>query len=68
MAMPTQKAVGIEEFIDSITPNKLGRAGSIKADVCTWCGRPATSFKDRLSEKEYQISGFCQECQDETFG
>jgi hypothetical protein len=31
------------------------------------CGGEAVSFKDTISEKEYQISGFCQKCQDEVF-
>lgn len=32
------------------------------------CGQPATTFMDELSKKEYQISGLCQNCQDEIFG
>jgi hypothetical protein len=32
------------------------------------CGKPITGFKDSLSAREYQISGFCQECQDKVFG
>lgn len=31
------------------------------------CGKPATSFKDGISAKEYNISGFCQACQDAFF-
>lgn len=27
-----------------------------------------SSFKDALSRKEFGISGFCQKCQDDTFG
>lgn len=36
---------------------------------CVFCGGfiDPQKFKDRLSEKEYQISGLCQKCQDETF-
>lgn len=34
---------------------------------CVCCGGPAIEFKDKLSEKEYGISVFCQECQDKTF-
>ena len=67
MATPSKKTEEVENLIDSITPNKLGRVGSIKADVCSWCKGPATEFKDPLSKKEYRISGFCQKCQDETF-
>lgn len=28
----------------------------------------ASSFRDSLSEKEYTISGLCQDCQDKVFG
>lgn len=34
---------------------------------CSWCGNEIISFKDELSEKEFKISGMCQECQDKTF-
>ena len=32
--------------------------------VCTFCGAKIEGFTDELSEKEYSISGMCQECQD----
>jgi len=35
--------------------------------VCAFCGKPITGFRDVLSEKEYRISGLCQECQDGVF-
>lgn len=36
--------------------------------LCPICGaRPPFEFKDRLSEKEYRISGMCQLCQDKVF-
>jgi hypothetical protein len=44
------------------------RYHEIEQAICTWCKKPITEFKDRLSYKEYIISGFCQSCQDETFG
>lgn len=32
------------------------------------CGKQGPlSFKDKISEREYQISAFCQECQDAFF-
>jgi hypothetical protein len=34
---------------------------------CTWCQTSVKQFKDRISVKEYFISGLCQNCQDETF-
>jgi hypothetical protein len=34
---------------------------------CVDCKAEITRFKDRLSEKEFAISGLCQKCQDEVF-
>lgn len=68
MAEPTKKAEEIGKLIDSTLPEDRTRRGSIRQDICSWCGEPATEFKDTLSRKEYTISGFCQECQDKTFG
>ena len=41
---------------------------SIAGGGCVKCGQPAVDFRDELSRKEFGISGFCQSCQDETFG
>lgn len=68
MAEPTKKALEIENLIDSFNPSGRKRVKSIQSDICSWCGKPATEFRDGLSRKEYTISGFCQECQDKTFG
>lgn len=38
-----------------------------KKSVCSWCDKKITIFKDKLSVKEFGISGFCQSCQDITF-
>ena len=37
--------------------------------ACPFCGTPVNmgAFRDELSRREYQISGLCQTCQDETF-
>jgi len=68
MAEPTKKAPEIENLIDATNPSGRKRVDSIKQDICSWRGKPATEFRDELSRKEYTISGFCQECQDEVFG
>lgn len=31
------------------------------------CGKPISTFRDDLSEREYAMSGLCQECQDNYF-
>ena len=37
---------------------------------CTWCGKDfeIEDLRNDISKKEATISGFCQECQDSTFG
>jgi len=37
---------------------------------CVFCKKEIVNedFRDKLSLKEYQISGMCQECQDKVFG
>lgn len=48
------------------------RRETIVQSVCVpapiGCGQPATTFRDKLSEKEFTISGLCQQCQDNIFG
>lgn len=61
MTEPTWKAPGIERFLDVL----FDRTNKIKADLCIFCGKPATHFRDEISEREYTISGACQDCQDE---
>lgn len=41
------------------------------ASLCPSCGKrvyPDEEFRDSLSEREYRISGLCQDCQDMVFG
>ena len=40
-----------------------------KKGLCPFCGLEASKmeFRDDLSKKEFEISGLCQKCQDETF-
>ena len=68
MAEPSKKDPGMETLIDSTNPSGRKRVDSIEKDICTWYGEPVTEFRDELSRKEYTISGFCQTCQDKTFG
>lgn len=34
---------------------------------CPMCKGPINGFRDKLSYKEYGISGMCQKCQDKVF-
>lgn len=40
---------------------------SIETKICPFCQKPVGEFKDKLSEKEFEISGLCQNCQDGVF-
>jgi len=66
MAEPTKKAPEINQFISNMMGRE--REATIREDRCMVCGGPAANFRDALSEKEYTISGMCQNCQDEMFG
>lgn len=52
---------------ESLEPVKFGV--SIDA-ICEYCGRPAgwNTFKSQQNIREYNISGYCQFCQDEVPG
>lgn len=47
-------------FGSSRTRSKQGRK-------CISCKGEATTFRDALSRREYEISALCQKCQDEIF-
>ena len=66
MAEPTQKAPEINALIGSVVGKD--REKTIRANKCMTCDTEEVSFRDKLSEEEYAISGMCQKCQDETFG
>ena len=71
MAEPTKKSRGVERVLYNLLGGN-DRRQSIRSDVCVaapiGCGNKALEFKDELSKREYAISGFCQDCQDNMFG
>lgn len=44
-----------------------GNKKEIDKGNCPWCKKPVGEFKDEKSEKEFGISGICQNCQDGFF-
>ncbi len=52
--------------IDMLTGGEHSK--NIQNKKCNGCGNKVGEFKNEISKKEYQISGFCQNCQDEVFG
>lgn len=65
----SMKSKAMQDMLDSMAQASFGRSRSesIQNSVCVCCGQPAESFKDEISQSEYQISGFCQNCQASTF-
>lgn len=65
---PSEKSPQWGKFLEE----NFGRTTAITGGNCVpppiGCGKPVEGFRDRLSEKEYTISGLCQNCQDEIFG
>ena len=43
------------------------RSKAFPTKTCVMCGGSADVFTNKLSEKEYSISGMCQNCQDNFF-
>ncbi len=60
----------LQEFKDRMSKSFQGmtKAEAIEKRLCVTCKGKATIFCDRLSEREYRITGMCQECQDAIFG
>lgn len=63
---PSEKSPEMEAALKGVFG--IDRVADIEADRCSWCHGRVKEFRDALSEKEYSISGFCQKCQDQTFG
>lgn len=61
---PSVKSPEMEAMLEK----RYGRTTAIRGSFCVMCHEPASSFRDRLSEKEFIISGLCQKCQDIAFG
>lgn len=50
-------------------PYKLAGALFLgRSYLCALCGQKIEGFRDRLSAKEFRVTGTCQQCQDELFG
>lgn len=42
---------------------------NFKSKKCSFCAKEIndSKFRDKISEREFKISGLCQECQDSIF-
>jgi len=60
----------MDKFKEEMAFSLFGRSRTLAlaGKQCVKCGEFAKDFRNEISRKEYGISGFCQPCQDETFG
>ena len=62
----------LQKFLDNFAKKAFERSQTEAKEkkICVYCGNPIKmeDFRDKLSIKEYKISGLCQKCQDDTFG
>jgi hypothetical protein len=71
---PSQKSEDLTTFLNDL----VDRTGHIRSGRCVICERTvkpvgliadgAVTFRDKLSEREFTISGMCQHCQDSAYG
>lgn len=66
---PSEKSFEMSEGLDALSALFFGRTRTeaIENDICVSCGGPAVDFNDDLSRADYRITGFCQNCQDDTY-
>jgi hypothetical protein len=60
----------LEQYKEDLSMKLFGRSAILAkaGNQCVECGKPADKFRDKLSEREYQISACCQDCQDKFWG
>ena len=66
MFKPAPKSKGVAEVLDDL----FNRTESITTSQCTntRCDEPNLKFKNDTSQREYTLSGLCQDCQNDVFG
>jgi len=60
----SEKSPEVLSAIESLFP---GTQKAIAEKRCPLCQKEIGEFRDALSKREYEISGICQDCQDEFF-
>jgi len=66
--MPEKSRINFNNILrpaDMLFPDRIEK---MKSHICVTCGAKVNGFKNSISQKEYLISGMCQECQDGVFG
>jgi len=67
--MTVKKSARLQEATENMAKGIFGMSQSEarKKRICISCKKKIKQFRDGLSEREYLLSGLCQECQDEIF-
>lgn len=52
------------DLMQLLAPEYLAK---VDQKLCPVCNQPINGFRDAQSEREYNISGLCQSCQDDMF-
>ena len=63
------KSHALQNLADMTTLSLYGRplSGALALGLCVKCGHKANTFRSSKAADEYQISGYCDTCQDEIF-
>ena len=64
-----KRAPAVQGFVDDLSKKAFGKSQTEckKQGICVTCHKPIGKFRDQLSEKELEVSGLCQGCQDSIF-
>ena len=69
--MSGKKSVTIKKALNNMATkvgnNKNNRTSSISNRSCVFCNKKDLKFTNKLSAKEFSISGICETCQDDFF-
>jgi len=59
----------VDELVDVVAREAFGRSRTAASAllVCVSCAKPPEAFRDKASEREWEISRLCQACQDAFF-
>ena len=60
----------LDNLKEAVAMESFGRSRTLclAGNQCVKCGTYDLTFRDELSRKEYQLTVWCQSCQDEFFG
>ncbi len=64
-----QKKSGMQQGATVLAMDLFGmtKEDAIQKKICVKCKKKVGLFDDQASAREYQITGFCQKCQDELY-